>query len=154
MLKRKSREVRSDMETKGMRYKAWSKLKTVYGERFILLLTDQVRLLLLLVKERGSPAPTAHGGASRLTRPRARRPSLRARQATKNGFMEQWIRKLNKFNIYYKQFSFGGRRRKVVAIVMEVPNNTLELAAEAMKLQKQVCPHDGPPSPYARGGRK
>lgn len=43
MLKRKSREVRSDMETKGMRYKAWSKLKTVYGERFILLLTDQVR---------------------------------------------------------------------------------------------------------------
>ena len=59
-------------------------------------------------------------------------------KATKNGFMEQWIRKLNKFNIYYKQFSFGGRRKKVVAIVMEVPNNTLELAAEAMKLQKQV----------------
>ena len=65
--------------------------------------------------------------------------------------MEQWIRKLNKFNIYYKQFSFGGRRRKVVAIVMEVPNNTLELAAEAMKLQKQVRPHDGPPSPCCCG---
>ena len=104
MLRRKSREVRSDMETKATRYKAWSRLKAVYGERFIVLLTAQ---------------------------------------ATRNGFMENWIAKLDKFNIYYKQFSFGGRRKKVVAIIMEVPDNTLELAAEAMKMQKQVAPRFG-----------
>ena len=60
MLRRKSREVRSDMETKATRYKAWSRLKAVYGERFIVLLTAQ---------------------------------------ATINGFMENWIAKLDKFNI-------------------------------------------------------